>query len=72
MAKKGSDLAAAGLTACVLRPLATNQDADDPSCRYMFDVLYVTWFVHVATALVSPKFWWLYLAVSRAWSILSM
>ncbi|KAG0661422.1 hypothetical protein C6P46_004019 [Rhodotorula mucilaginosa] len=27
---------------------------------YMFDVLYVTWFVHVATALVSAKFWYLY------------
>lgn len=32
---------------------------------YMFDVLYVTWFVHVATALVSAKFWYLYWIVSR-------
>lgn len=31
----------------------------------MFDVLYVTWFVHVATALVSAKFWYLYWIVSR-------
>ncbi|KAL8279206.1 hypothetical protein RQP46_008462 [Phenoliferia psychrophenolica] len=45
MAKKGDDLAAAGLTA------------------YMFDVLYVTWFVHVTTALLSTKFWWLYLSI---------
>lgn len=30
----------------------------------MFDVLYVTWFVHVATALVSAKFWYLYWIVS--------
>lgn len=30
----------------------------------MFDVLYVTWFVHVTTALVWAKFWYLYLSVS--------
>jgi hypothetical protein len=35
------------------------------ACSYMFDVLYVTWFVHVATALVSAKFWYLYWIVSR-------
>ena len=35
------------------------------ACSYMFDVLYVTWFVHVATALVSAKFWYLYWVVSR-------
>lgn len=31
--------------------------------RYTFDVIYVTWFVHTTTALVSAKFWWLYLSV---------
>lgn len=29
----------------------------------MFDIIYVTWFVHVLTALISDKFWWLYLSV---------
>lgn len=29
-------------------------------------MLYVTWFVHVTTALISTKFWWLYLAVRLA------
>ncbi|GAA6020972.1 hypothetical protein JCM8202_003795 [Rhodotorula sphaerocarpa] len=27
---------------------------------YMFDVLYVTWFIHITTALISAKFWYLY------------
>ncbi|ORY56540.1 hypothetical protein BCR35DRAFT_284110 [Leucosporidium creatinivorum] len=30
---------------------------------YIFDVIYVTWFVHVATALISTKFWYLYLVI---------
>ncbi|KAK4046271.1 hypothetical protein OIV83_006194 [Microbotryomycetes sp. JL201] len=30
---------------------------------YIFDVIYVTWFVHVMTALVSTKFWYLYLII---------
>lgn len=29
----------------------------------MFDVVYVTWFVHLTTALLSAKFWYFYLAV---------
>lgn len=33
--------------------------------RYMFDIIYVTWFVHVTTALVSAKFWYAYLVVRR-------
>lgn len=33
-------------------------------CSYMFDIIYITWFVHVTTALVSTKFWYLYLSVS--------
>lgn len=33
--------------------------------RYMFDVIYVTWFVHLGVALISDKFWWFYLAVSE-------
>ncbi|GAA6028237.1 hypothetical protein JCM8097_006932 [Rhodosporidiobolus ruineniae] len=28
--------------------------------QYMFDVVYITWFVHVATAVVSAKFWLVY------------
>ncbi|KAI3623538.1 hypothetical protein CBS14141_003799 [Malassezia furfur] len=27
---------------------------------YMFDVVYITWFVHVASTLVSRAFWWTY------------
>lgn len=30
----------------------------------MFDIIYVTWFVHITTALVWSKFWYTYLAVS--------
>ncbi|KAK4049498.1 hypothetical protein OIO90_005449 [Microbotryomycetes sp. JL221] len=30
---------------------------------YIFDIIYVTWFVHVTTALISTKFWYLYLAI---------
>ncbi|GAA5887068.1 hypothetical protein JCM16303_007123 [Sporobolomyces ruberrimus] len=26
--------------------------------QYMFDLIYITWFVHVTTALVSTKFWY--------------
>ncbi|KOS13334.1 hypothetical protein Malapachy_0256 [Malassezia pachydermatis] len=25
---------------------------------YMFDVIYITWFVHITTALLSRYFWW--------------
>ncbi|GAA5993203.1 hypothetical protein JCM5350_005031 [Sporobolomyces pararoseus] len=28
--------------------------------QYMFDLIYITWFVHVTTALVSTKFWYLF------------
>ncbi|GAA5901041.1 Snd2p [Sporobolomyces salmoneus] len=28
--------------------------------QYMFDLIYITWFVHVATALVWAKFWYLF------------
>ncbi|PWN47254.1 DUF788-domain-containing protein [Violaceomyces palustris] len=30
---------------------------------YMFDVIYVTWFVHITTALFSHYFWWIYLCI---------
>jgi len=30
---------------------------------YMFDVIYVTWFVHVGAALLTTKFWYLYLSI---------
>lgn len=29
----------------------------------MFDILYVTWFIHLTTALISAKFWYLYWVV---------
>ncbi|GAA5952319.1 hypothetical protein JCM3765_001941 [Sporobolomyces pararoseus] len=28
--------------------------------QYMFDLIYITWFVHLTTALVSTKFWYLF------------
>ncbi|KDN53062.1 DUF788-domain-containing protein [Tilletiaria anomala UBC 951] len=30
---------------------------------YMFDIIYVTWAVHVLSAAISSKFWWLYMAI---------
>lgn len=33
---------------------------------YMFDIVYITWFVHGSTALVSRYFWWTYLVVRGA------
>lgn len=30
---------------------------------YYFDVIYVTWFVHLTSAFISDKFWWCYLVV---------
>lgn len=30
----------------------------------MFDIIYVTWFVHITTAFISSKFWLVYLVVS--------
>ncbi|CAO3690055.1 unnamed protein product [Rhizopus stolonifer] len=31
---------------------------------YMFDIIYVTWFVHITTAFISNKFWFVYLVVN--------
>jgi hypothetical protein len=37
------------------------------SCRsYMFDIIYVTWFVHVSAALFGAWCWYFWLLVSRA------
>ncbi|KAI7893634.1 uncharacterized protein EV154DRAFT_600686 [Mucor mucedo] len=30
---------------------------------YMFDIIYVTWFVHITTAFISNKFWLAYLSI---------
>ncbi|KAI7897518.1 uncharacterized protein BX663DRAFT_527944 [Cokeromyces recurvatus] len=30
---------------------------------YMFDIIYVTWFVHMTTAFISNKFWFAYLVI---------
>ncbi|KAM0752834.1 DUF788-domain-containing protein [Meredithblackwellia eburnea MCA 4105] len=30
---------------------------------YIFDIIYVTWFVHVTTAVIWAKFWYLYLVI---------
>ena len=32
--------------------------------EYLFDVIYVTWFVHAAVSIFSRKFWMLYFVVS--------
>lgn len=41
------------------------------SPSYMFDIIYVTWFVHVGTAVLGSWLWWVYLVVSmkRAWHL---
>ncbi|KAI8825641.1 uncharacterized protein EV422DRAFT_513679 [Fimicolochytrium jonesii] len=42
------------------------QDLNDESglvVPYMFDVIYVGWFVLVSTAIISEKFWWTYLII---------
>jgi hypothetical protein len=31
--------------------------------QYMFDILYVTWFTHLSSCLVSDYFWFVYLLV---------
>ncbi|PKI83375.1 hypothetical protein MVES1_002836 [Malassezia vespertilionis] len=30
---------------------------------YMFDIIYITWFVHITTSLISRHFWWVYAAI---------
>ncbi|KAI8098655.1 uncharacterized protein BX664DRAFT_319280 [Halteromyces radiatus] len=30
---------------------------------YMFDIIYITWFVHISTAFISNKFWYTYLVI---------
>lgn len=34
------------------------------TCSYMFDIIYITWFVHITTAVISGKFWYTYIVVS--------
>ena len=58
MARSGDDLSQAGLTACVVRRGGCGSHG-----RYMFDVIYITWFVHVMTAVVSRHFWWTYAVI---------
>lgn len=36
-----------------------------PMPRYMFDIIYVTWFVHVGTAFLGGWVWWIWTIVSR-------
>ncbi|KAI8060374.1 uncharacterized protein B0P05DRAFT_557862 [Gilbertella persicaria] len=30
---------------------------------YMFDIIYITWFVHLTTAFISNKFWYTYIVI---------
>lgn len=47
--------------------VAMAQVGDDLSLpgmtAYMFDFVYITWFVHVGVALVSRRFWWTYAVI---------
>ena len=56
MSRRGEDLSQAGLTAYVSM-YHTNKYS------YMFDVIYITWFVHITTALLSRYFWWTFALV---------
>lgn len=43
---------------------------------YFFDIIYVTWFVHVSTALFSDRFWWVMMvipayAIYKGWGFVS-
>ncbi|KAI9227449.1 MAG: hypothetical protein DHS80DRAFT_31774 [Piptocephalis tieghemiana] len=55
----------AGITALLYRILASpGNDLYGPGLTsYMFDVIYVTWFVHLGVALISDHFWWIYLVI---------
>ena len=55
---------AAALAVVLVRTAASGQDlAQEGLTTYMFDIIYVTWFVHVTTAVVSRYFWWAYLVI---------
>jgi len=74
MARNGTELdGSKGLVRCVhlssSAPLARNELTLAPARSYAFDILYVTWFVHVATALVSAQFWKLYWVVRLSLSL---
>jgi hypothetical protein len=44
--------------------LSAGFDLDQPGLTgYMRDVVYITWFVHVTTTLISEKFWFTFLVV---------
>ncbi|UZJ57360.1 hypothetical protein CBS101457_006680 [Exobasidium rhododendri] len=57
--------AIAACLAIVLRGMAKQGDdlGQAGLTSYMFDVIYVTWFVHLTTALISAKFWYTYLSI---------
>ncbi|KAI8987107.1 hypothetical protein BDB01DRAFT_784570 [Pilobolus umbonatus] len=44
--------------------LSSGQDLNaEGLTAYMFDIIYVTWFVHITTAFISNKFWMVYLVI---------
>ena len=55
----------AGALGLTLRSMASQGDdlGQHGLTAYMFDIIYVTWFTHVTTALISNKFWYTYLAI---------
>ncbi|WFD35137.1 hypothetical protein MCUN1_001986 [Malassezia cuniculi] len=60
----GTEAIAAALALVLVRMASTGQDlSQEGLTAYMFDVIYVTWFVHVMTAVVSCHFWWVYIVI---------
>lgn len=57
--------AVAGALGLTLRGMARQGDdlGQHGLTSYMFDIIYVTWFVHTTTALISNKFWYTYIVV---------
>ncbi|PWN36607.1 uncharacterized protein FA14DRAFT_4611 [Meira miltonrushii] len=55
----------AGALGLTLRSMASQGDdlGQHGLTAYMFDIIYVTWFTHVTTALISAKFWYTYLVI---------
>lgn len=59
-----TELVAVGLAWQLLDIARAGDDlAQAGMTAYMFDVVYLTWFVHVGTALVSARLWWTYAVI---------
>lgn len=47
----------------VIDEFTTDEHLNSGPCSYMFDIVYVTWIVHLLAALITAKAWYLYLSV---------